>query len=104
MAQLLLPQLTPQQRQVRLLPQQPSCGLAVAWVGGWLHPSVLPCALPCRRWCAGAHSTRSFSIICLGDLVGGPVPGLLRAVESLLQRQDKPFSVDISSGTCHSGI
>lgn len=32
------------------------------------------------------------------------MPGFLRAVASLLQRQDESFSVVISSGTCHSGV
>lgn len=85
-----------------------SCPSSPSWFGcsvdRWLHPSVLPCTLPCYRWCAGAHSTHNFSITCLRGLVGGPVPSLLHAVESLLQRQDESFSMDISSGTCHSDI
>lgn len=46
----------------------------------------------------------SFSVICLSGLVCGPVPGLFRAFESLLQSQDESFSVVVSSGTCHSGV
>lgn len=32
------------------------------------------------------------------------MPSLLHAVETLSQNQDEPFSVDMSSGTCHPGI
>lgn len=88
--------------QVRLLPKQPCCGLAAAQEGACTPASSLRSAVP---WmvCRGSLNAQLCSNFSWWSS-GGPVPSLLRAVESLLQNQDESSSVDMSSGTCHSGI
>lgn len=101
MTQLLLSRLTLSSR-VRLMSQQPSHASSAAQE--WLHPiSAVQGMSSAMHGCRGSLNT-AFQFICLSGLVGGSVPGLLRTVESLLQRQDESFSMIISSGTCHSGV